>query len=52
MALPVRGRRGLCVSMVLMALALPLAACEHDPSPGNNPPKPISSAELRKRGCC
>ncbi len=38
------------LAVVLLASALPLAACDSDPTPAPN--KTVSGADLRQKGCC
>ena len=42
--------RVVALAVVLLASALPLAACDSDPTPA--PSKTVSSADLRQKGCC
>ena len=44
-------RRAMAVVFVCLAVAVPLAGCESD-TPANDPGKPVSSAELKRLGCC
>ena len=38
------------LAVVLLASALPLAACASDPTPA--PTKTVNGADLRQKGCC
>ncbi len=42
--------RVVALAMVLLASALPLAACDSDPAPAPN--KTVNGADLRQKGCC